>query len=321
MTSLRELLVCVAGPCGGPLAPPPRVTDYLRCRACGAVYPVLAGVPVVVPSPMDYLASYRDPVLATLAELGAATPAAVALVDQFAAPARGRAEPLGFGDDWTVDEGDAARPPAATADATIAGWLAAVPDPSARLAAAVPADADVVVEVGCGGNLLARQLARRGRTVVVADLSFRAVARTVAATGALGVVVDAAALPFGAGTVDAVVAANLLDLLDEPGGFVAGAVAALAPAGALILSTPDPALGTDEPGFLAGLLADHGLTATTIAAGVPWLRAHSSRYFQLYFADLVVGARPVSGRGRRGRGRGRGRSPARARGRARRPSP
>ena len=164
--------------------------------------------------------------------------------------------------------------------------------------------------------------------MIVTDLSLRAVLRTMAATDAAGVVADAEALPLAAGAVDAIVAANLIDLLEAPADFVAAAAAALAPSGALVLSTPDPGLGADDPDALTALLADAGLATELRARGLPWLRAHSPRHYQLYFSDLIVSINDrdrsrgrARGRDRgRARDRGRGRSPGRARGRARRPS-
>lgn len=285
--ALVAMFVCPQPDCGGALAVRARGL-VLGCRRCPAIYPVLAGVPVLVPSPPQYLASYRDAILATLAEAGAATREAVALVDQLAALAP-RSEPLGFGDDWTADEH--ARPRAATEDPTIAGWLATAPDPAAAIAAAVPTAARVVLELGCGGNALAARLAARRRTVVVADLSLRAVVRTMAATGAIGVVVDAEALPLARHAADAIIAANLIDLLEAPGALLAAIAAALRPAGVAIVSTPDPALGGDDDDLLAELLTDAGLTPHAWHRGVPWLRAHSSRHFQLYFAELVIATR------------------------------
>ncbi|MBK7078260.1 MAG: methyltransferase domain-containing protein [Myxococcales bacterium] len=317
---LSRLLTCVAGACRGPLRPRHRGA-LLGCTRCPAIYPVLAGVPIVVPSPTTYLASYRDAVLATLAEADLVTGPALTLIDEFAR-AGGPAEALGFGDDWTAAEADAPRPAAATDDVAIAAWLAAAPDPATTIAALVPPTARLVVEIGCGGNALAARLRARGRTVIVTDRSLRAVVRTCAATGAVGAVVEAEALPFVDGAIDALIAANLVDLLDAPDAFVAGAAAALAHAGVAIVSTPDPGLGTGDPDRLTDLLADAGLTVAARHPGQPWLRAHSPRHYQLYFADvLVAGRAAISARGRgrgrapgrdRDRGRGRGRSPGRA---------
>ena len=322
---LLALLTCPRAGCGGGLRAT-RGGAVLTCRACPALYPVLDGIPIVVPEPHAYLASYRDPVLATLAEHGLASPTAVALVAAFA-DAAGPTEPLAFGDDWTRDE--TARPTAATDDDAIRAWLATAADPRAALAAAVPATATRVLEVGCGANQLAAALVRRGRVVVATARSLRAVARTRAAVpGVLGAVVEAEALPFAPGRFDAVVAANLVDLLDEPDRFLAAAAQLLGRAGRLVVSSPAPDLGTGDDDHLGARLVAAGLAVVAHRRGQPWLRAHTARHFQLYFADLVVGARgaaPVrpSRRGRvrgRDRDRGRGRCPARARGRARPPS-
>ncbi len=80
------------------------------CGRCGP-YPRLAGVPVLVQEPHVWCASFREAALASLAEVGAATEDAVAVVDAFAAAAP-HAEPRRFGDDWTAGEGrESARAP------------------------------------------------------------------------------------------------------------------------------------------------------------------------------------------------------------------
>ncbi|MCA9675939.1 MAG: hypothetical protein KC464_12955, partial [Myxococcales bacterium] len=74
---------CARSGCRGPLAMPRgAIADgTARCRACGAMFPVLAGVPILVPAPAHWMAAHRDAILATLVEHDAATPRAVAVVD------------------------------------------------------------------------------------------------------------------------------------------------------------------------------------------------------------------------------------------------
>jgi SAM-dependent methyltransferase len=82
--------------------------------------------------------------------------------------------------------------------------------------ASVPAPGRLTLEVGCGEGRVARDLARLGHTVVGLDASPTLVAMAAAADPAGRYLVgDAAALPFGDGTFDAVVAYNsLMDVAD-----------------------------------------------------------------------------------------------------------
>ena len=75
--ALLELLGCPR--CGGELAPRDSALPQLGCEDCGAEYPVLAGVPILVADPSRYVAQHRDAILATLLEVGAHEGAAEAV--------------------------------------------------------------------------------------------------------------------------------------------------------------------------------------------------------------------------------------------------
>jgi SAM-dependent methyltransferase/uncharacterized protein YbaR (Trm112 family) len=291
---LLEVLACPG--CGGRLAIAPGRAVMLACRRCDARYPVLGGAPVVVPSPAEYLAGYRDAALATLAERGRATRAAVAVIDGFAAAA-GKREPLAFGDDWVEREGDALPPAASARFAAFLDEAEGALD--AAILAALPRRRATIVEVGAGAGVLARTLARTEgvERLVVADLSLRAVLRAVERAGkrahaeVAGVVLDAEALPLAPRRADAIVAAELIDLLDAPERFLAGAAAALRPRGRLILATPDPALGGDDDRRLRAVLAADGWRVIVHVPAVPWIRPHGPRHHQVYFADVLAAER------------------------------
>lgn len=291
---LADVLACPR--CGGALAHAVSSREgsgVTRCRRCGP-YPVLAGVPVLVPHPAEWCAAFRESALATLAEWGLARGDAVEVVDAFsdAAPAT---EPRRFGDDWTVHEAQGAAPETPV-DGPAGRELAALlrtaqhEGPLEWLTARVPKDA-TVAEVGCGAGLLAQRVGQRARRQLVLDLSLRAVlaARERAERGeraeVLAVVADAEALPLRAGAVDLLVAEHLMDLLDDVPAFLEGARRA---AKRVLLTTPEPRLAFTDDAALATLAEGAGFRVVEQADGLPWVRHGSARFLELYLVQALA---------------------------------
>ncbi len=252
-----------------------RVTlPVLRCRRCGP-YPVLAGVPVLVPQPYAYCGAYRESILATLAEFDEADALTVDVVRTFAGeqPATER-----FSDDWTAHEAQGEPAPQLASDALES--LLHAPGPREWLLEQLSEKTGVLVELGCGAGELSVALAQRTRALVVSDLSLRAVLharrRATGVQRLLGVVADAHALPFT--QLDALVAENVVDLLDEPHEFFASAATAVKRGGRLLVATPEPEALT--PG------REWKVTAQTDA--LPWLRLNSPRFVEVYFVKTVA---------------------------------
>ena len=107
--------------------------------------------------------------------------------------------------------------------------------------AIVPAPGRLTLEVGCGEGRVARDLAQRGHTMVALDASPTLTAMAAAADpGGRYVVGDAAALPFGDGCFDTVVAYNsLMDVADMPAS-VQEASRVLEPGGRLCICVTHP---------------------------------------------------------------------------------
>jgi SAM-dependent methyltransferase len=107
--------------------------------------------------------------------------------------------------------------------------------------AIVPTPGRLTLEVGCGEGRVARDLAQRGHTVVALDGSPTLTAMAAATDpGGRYVVGDAAALPFGDGRFDIVVAYNsLMDVADMPAS-VREASRVLEPGGRLCVCVTHP---------------------------------------------------------------------------------
>jgi 2-polyprenyl-6-hydroxyphenyl methylase/3-demethylubiquinone-9 3-methyltransferase len=102
-----------------------------------------------------------------------------------------------------------------------------------------------VVDLGCGGGLLAHPLAERGAQVVGIDLSrasLRAASRRPSLEEADGGTVawsvgDVASAPLASGSADHVLLADVVEHLDEPESAVAEAARLLRPGGTLYVNT------------------------------------------------------------------------------------
>ena len=264
------------------------VSDGALLRNEAGVWPVLGGVPVLVPDPARWLRGAREHVLASLGEVGRLGADDVALLGEFCAAVRGVGD-AAIDDDFLADEEGAVDVVAGPAERLVTELLARRTEVVERLVAAL--GSGPVLEIGCGAGTATRRIG--ARPLVVVDRSVRALLRATAGTDATPVVGLAEALPVASEAFGTVVAANVIDLLDDPGAFVAEVARVLRPGGRLVLCTPDPALGavggTDEA--LVDLLEDEGLTVVQDVDGLPWVRSHGPRHHQLYVVRLVVAER------------------------------
>lgn len=271
--------------------------DVLECGACG-VYPVLGGIPILVPDPAGYCATYYDAILSSLAEDGKAGRKSVELVQLFAGGSRARS-PLAFGDDWTDHDHVGGPPPLPPRGAIGDRYAAFVTHALASDTRAFIVDAleplrpSVGAELGCGAGRLTRDLTPI-KHLVIADLSLRATLtarRTRSRASSVAIVADAEALPFQNGSLNVCIAQNLVDLLHAPDAFVSAARAAMAPKGTLIVTTPDPSLGTEHDDELLTLLRKAGFRQKRVDPSVPFLHLHDSRHHQVKFALGVIAER------------------------------
>jgi SAM-dependent methyltransferase len=255
---------------------------------------VLGDVPVLVPDPAGYCASFHDAILAALAEQGLADRESVAVVEAFA---EGRSErPQSFGDDWTSHEllgTSAPEPVRGAAHAVLAQLLtlAKKKGPGAWLDGKVKPVA-LALELGCGAGERSEMIASRVERLVVADLSLRAVLRARGRAArheaeVAGVVMNAEALPLKRGALDLLVAEHLVDLLDEPADFFTQARAALKKGGRLLVTTPEPSLGFGDDDAASSLAEQARFTVRERRDGLPWLRLNSSRFVETYLVQAL----------------------------------
>ncbi len=166
-----------------------------------------------------------------------------------------------------------------------------------------------VLDVGCGVGYGTRLLRRRTAPVTGIDRSPTAVAYARARFGAPGldyVVADARALPFGAARFDGIVCFEVLEHLREQGEVLCELRRVLAPAGLLVLSTPNRPVYSEGRGYrnphhqreldaaeLAALLGEHFaevvvLSQRLVAGSLVWRPAspeHSGELLRLSGAD------------------------------------
>jgi SAM-dependent methyltransferase len=273
------------------------------CDRCGA-FPRIGGIPILVHDPHEWCASFRDVALAALAEQGLAARHSVVVLDAFASSAP-ESEPMRFGDDWTHTEWSGL-PPIELREPRIRALVGESNRHTPRrwLGSRIRTNVQMVAEVGCGAGVTSVELARSAKQLLVIDTSLRAVlrARQRASTQRADVsalVADAEALPLKKGVFDALVAENLVDLLDEPRDFLHRAKRALSPKGRLLLTTPAPSLGTGHDAALERMAVECGFHSSTRAENLVWTRVHSSRHAELYLAqglELSKQARRVRSR-------------------------
>lgn len=96
-----------------------------------------------------------------------------------------------------------------------------------------------VVDLGCGGGLLAVPLAREGAHVVGLDLAAKALRAAVAQQPErlLAAQADLQQLPLAERSADVVLLADVLEHVDDPAAVIAQAARVLRPGGALFVNT------------------------------------------------------------------------------------
>ena len=115
----------------------------------------------------------------------------------------------------------------------------------------------IVVDIGSAGGLACAQLAAQGMRAIAADADLDAL--RAARRHAVGAVqLDATELlPFRSGSLDGILAGEILEHLYDPDRFLQECRRALRPNGVLVVTTPNLAALQDRIGFIIGRSPRH----------------------------------------------------------------
>jgi len=164
-----------------------------------------------------------------------------------------------------------------------------------RTVEALTADlAGDVLEIGAGIGRLARSLVAVTRTICVLDNNLRPLVEGYdGLPGVQRVVGDAGALPFVDEAYNAVIALNVVDLLESPEAFFAEAARVLGAEGIVVVSTPDPTLGIPDGdrGRMARCISDYGFEVMTVEDDLLWTRRPQPHELQVFTTQVVVARR------------------------------
>lgn len=110
-----------------------------------------------------------------------------------------------------------------------------------NILSAIPPDAEWVLDVGCGGAWLAKELAPAGRKVISMDISdinpIRAL-KKIPAPNHFALVADVFELPLKEDSIDCIIASEIIEHVPDPQRFLLALFAVLKPGGKLIVTTP-----------------------------------------------------------------------------------
>ena len=105
----------------------------------------------------------------------------------------------------------------------------------------VPAGIGWVLDTGCGGGWLANALRNKNKQVIsmdIADVNPIKATKKVPYATHFGLVADVFELPIKEGSIDCIVASEIIEHVSDPKRFIASLFKALKPGGRLIITTP-----------------------------------------------------------------------------------
>jgi SAM-dependent methyltransferase/uncharacterized protein YbaR (Trm112 family) len=110
-----------------------------------------------------------------------------------------------------------------------------------QIARAVPAQPELILDVGCGGAWVAQRFTGADCRVISLDISSRNPLRAHAAVDHpqhSGLIADVYQLPFAKNSIPTIIASEIIEHVPDPLGFLAQLIEVLAPGGRLVITTP-----------------------------------------------------------------------------------
>ena len=275
-----------------------RSGPILACEACDALYPVLGGIPILLQDVMPWVAAHSESILSALALNDSLRSEDLELIRSIAELVPSDLQ-LSFARDWDLKEEEALRngdhdrlelAPGLEAVLSVAperclyGFVKSL---LSRLSGPM-------LEVGAGVGVFTETLAGTGYPVTAVDNNLRALLRRKdVIPGVDKVVADASYLPFADDSFGAVVALNLVDLLDQPEDFVTEANRVLREDGMLLVSTPDPSLGVPDGdrSRLVRIVEECGFSVVRQEDGLLWARQAQLFEVQIFSTQVVCAQR------------------------------
>jgi 2-polyprenyl-3-methyl-5-hydroxy-6-metoxy-1,4-benzoquinol methylase len=105
----------------------------------------------------------------------------------------------------------------------------------------VPANAETILDVGCGNAWLAKHFTQRGKNVISMDISTANPVKALKQSpneNHAAIVADAYHLPFKNNSIDCIIASEVMEHVVDPKLFIKKLLEALKPGGKLIITTP-----------------------------------------------------------------------------------
>ena len=105
----------------------------------------------------------------------------------------------------------------------------------------IPDHAALILDVGCGGAWLSKQMLPKGKTVISMDISTTNPVRALQmypSENHYAIVADVFSLPIRPNAIDCIVASEIIEHVKDPALFIEQLTAVLKPGGKLVITTP-----------------------------------------------------------------------------------
>lgn len=162
----------------------------------------------------------------------------------------------------------------------------------------IPANAKLILDVGCGNGWVANHFLKKGKKVISMDISTKnpiQVLKENPSENHAAIIADVFHLPFRKNSIDAIIASEIMEHVYDPNLFVRKLLEVLKPGGKLIIITPynekieyNLCVHCNRPTPRNGHL--HSFNEKNIAAFIPneWAEYKTEKFSNKYLVRLRV---------------------------------